>query len=222
MSGCGKHRFHIVLFLCCHGAYTLAAAALCAIFADRQALDITTVGQRIYTLFLFYQVLNVDFIGHILNLGKTLVAVFIAYCYQLVLQNALDFFFISQQLVVVFNLCAKLFFLIFQLFAIKTLQCYKTHVTYGLSLNVTEIESLHQSCLGIVIAGADYADNFINIILSNKQTLQQMLPLHCLLEVELGTADDQFFLELEIFIKNAAQREYLRLALIVDKGQHID
>ena len=49
-----------------------------------------------------------------------------------------------------------------------------------------------------------------------------MLTLHSLLKVKLCTAYDKLFLELEIFIQNTAQREDLRLTLIIYKGQHVD
>ena len=49
-----------------------------------------------------------------------------------------------------------------------------------------------------------------------------MRPLLRLSEVELRPADDKLLLEGEVFIEYMAQREYLRLGLVIDEGEHID
>ena len=49
-----------------------------------------------------------------------------------------------------------------------------------------------------------------------------MSPLQSLVQVELGAADDNFFLEGQVLVNNVPQRQDLRLALVVNQGQHID
>ena len=49
-----------------------------------------------------------------------------------------------------------------------------------------------------------------------------MGPLQSLVQVELGAADDNFFLEGQVLVNNVPQGQDLRLALVVNQGQHID
>ena len=59
--------------------------------------------------------------------------------------------------------------LCFQFLSVKTLKSFKTHIEDSLSLYLIKTETLHQTLTSIVVAGADDADNFIDIILGDQQ-----------------------------------------------------
>ena len=75
---------------------------------------------------------------------------------------------------------------------------------------------------GVVVAGADDADDLVDIVLGDEQALQQVGALLCLAEVKLRAPDDDLFLERQILVQDMAKGEDLRLGLVVDQGQHVD
>ena len=222
MGGGGEHGLHIVLLLGGHGPDALAATALRAVLADGQALDVAAVGQGKDALLLLDEVFHVDLVGHVLDLGIALVAVFIPQGSQLVLQHAPDQCRVGQQALEVTDLFLQLLILLLQLFPVQALEGDQAHIADGLGLHLAEGEALHQVLLGIVIAGTDDMDNLVNIILGDQQALQQMGPLLRLAQVIAGAADDQVLLEAEVLVQNMPQGQDAGLGLVIHQGQHID
>ena len=222
MCGGGEDRLDVVLFLCRHGAHALAAAALGTVLADRQTLDIAAVGQGKDALFFFDQILNVDLIRDVLDLGLAFVAELVADGDELILQDALDLLGIGQQFLIIRDLLFQLPVFFFQLFPVESLQLNETHVADGLGLDVGEAEALHQVLLCVVVAGTNDADDLVDVVLCEQQALQQMCPLFRLFQIIAGSADDQVLLEGQIFVQNVPQRQNLRLGLVLDQGQHVD
>ena len=220
MCGGGEDRLDVVLFLCRHGAHALAAAALGTVLADRQTLDIAAVGQGKDALFFFDQILNVDLIRDVLDLGLSFVAELVADGDELILQDALDLLGIGQQFFIIRDLFFQLPVFFLQLFPVESLQLNETHVADGLGLDVGEAEPLHQVLLCVVVAGTNDADDFVDVVLCEQQALQQMCPLFRLFQIIAGSADDQVLLEGQIFVQNVPQCQNLRLGLVLDQGQH--
>ena len=221
MRGGGEHRVHKVLVLRRHRADAAAAAPLSAVLADGHALDIPAVGKGIDALLLFDEVFDVYLVRDVLYLGNSVVAVLVAQGDELVLEYSLYLLGVCQQILEVMYLVLKLLVLVFELLAVEPLERDKAHVAYGLSLNVAEIEALHKALLCVVIAGADNADDLVDIVLSYQQAFQQMRPLLGLAQVVPCAPDDYILLESEVLVKYMAQGEYLRLGLIVHQRQHI-
>ena len=61
-------------------------------------------------------------------------------------------------------------------------------------------------------------DDLVDVVLRDKQTLEQVGALLRLLEVVFRAPDDDLLLEGEVFVDDVAQGEDLRLALVLDKG----
>ena len=202
MRGGGKDRFHIVLLLGRHGTDSLAAAALSAILADGQALDIAAVRERKHALLLLDKVLNVYFVGDVLNLGHALVPELVAQGNKLVLQDALYLLGVCEQTLEVVYLLLKLLILKLKLLAVETLQRDKAHIAYRLCLHLAETEALHQVLLCVVVAGAYDVDDLVDIVLRDEQTLQQMRPLLRLAQVKARSSDDKLLLVCQVLVQN--------------------
>ena len=135
--------------------------------------------------------------------------------------NALDLFGICEQLAEVGDALLELVIFVLQLLALETLQGLEAHIEDGLRLHLGEAEALHEVFLGVVIALADDADDLVNVLLGDEQTLKQMRALERFLEVELRAPDDDLLLEGEILVEDVPQGQDLRLRLVVDQREHI-
>ena len=206
-----EHGVYIVLVFGRHCTDSLAAASLRPVLADRHTLYIAAVGQSIDALLLLDEVLYVYLVRDVLYLRDPVVSVPVAQLDKLVLQDSLDFLGIFKQLPEVFYFLLELPVLLFELLTVETLQGYQAHVADSLSLNVTETEALHKALLCIVVAGAYDMDDFVDIVLSDEQTFQQVCPLLRLAQIILCAADDYLLLERQILVEYMAQGEYFRL-----------
>ena len=218
----GKHSGDHVLVAGGHSLHALTAAALGRILAGRCALDITVSGHGVDALFLLDKIFNVDLILHFLDLGAALIAVLVADLQQFVLQHAAQQFLVAQQFQIVSDALFQLIILILQLLAVQTLQCLKTHIQNSLCLHIVQRKALHQCFLRIVVTGANDTDNFINIILCDQQTFQQMGALTRLTQIVLGAAGQHFHLECQILVDDLAQRQDFRLLLVIHQSQQND
>ena len=220
MCGGGEHTLYEVLLLRRHARDASAAALLAAVGRGGNAFAVARVGERKDALFFFDQVFNVDLVLDVLNFSQAIVAVFVADGSQFVLQNALEHFLVRQQLAVIFDALFKLFVFRFQLFAFQPLQALELHVQHDLRLNFGQIEPLHQALFRVVVAFADGLDDLVDVVLSDEQALQHVLPVERFFEVVLRPLCDDLLLEGEIFIEHMAQGQNLRLLLVVDQRKH--
>ena len=88
MRGGGKDALNEILLLRRHAGHAAAAALLAAIGRSRDALAVAGVGERKDALLLLDEILDVDLILDVLDLGQAVVAVLVADGDQLVLENA--------------------------------------------------------------------------------------------------------------------------------------
>ena len=174
------------------------------------------------TNLLLNQILNVNFILDFLDVGFPLVAEFIPNFNQLVPQNALHLYGVSQQLLIIGNLLLQFLVFGFQLFPVQTLQGNQTHIADGLRLHIVQAESLHEALLGIVVAGADDVNDFVDVVLGNQQTFQQVSTLLGLAQIVLGSAGQDVHLVCQVFVQNLPQGQNLGLLLVVHQCQHDD
>ena len=156
-----------------------------------------------------------------MNFGAAaLVAVLVANFDELVLEDALEHRLVRKKLDKVGDLLFQLVVLVLQLLALESLQAFELHVEHDLRLNFRQVELCHQALFRVVVALADGLDDLVNVLLSNEQTLKHVLALECLFEIVLRSARDDLFLEGEVLVQHVAQRENLRLRLVIDQRQH--
>ena len=217
----GEHGVHIVLVAQRRCAHTLAAALLRGVLVDGHTFDVAAVREREHALLFLDEVLDINVVLDVLDFRLALVAVLVADGDQLVAQHGLDLFGIGQQLAEVGDALFQLVILVLQLLALEPLQGLEAHIENGLRLHVGQAEALHEVFLRIVIALADDADDLVDVLLGDEQTLEQMRALERFLEVELRAAHDDLFLEGEVLVENVPQGQDLRLRLVIDQREHV-
>ena len=218
----GKHIHHRILFPGGDALFAHAALGLSGILADGGPLDVARLRQSKDALLLLNEVLNVDLVLHVLNLGLAVIAELFGNGGQFFLQDLTHQTFVGQHPVEVSDPLLQLLVLALQLLPVQALQRLQAHIQNGLCLNIVQTEALHELLLGIVISAADNLDDLIDVILRDQQTLQQMSPLLRLFQIVAGPADDDFLLERQIFVNDVPQGQDLGLVLVIHQSQHID
>ena len=213
---------HIVLFLQILGADATAAAALGPVGIHGHPLDIALLTQGKGAGLLFDQILNVDLVGNVLDLGLALVAELVPDLDDLLPEHGLELHGIGQQLLVISDLHLQLVELSLELFPVEALESLQTHIQDGLGLDIIQTETIHQALLGVVVGRADNADDFVDIILGDEQTFQQMGPLLGFTQVIPGPAGQNIHLVGQILVDDLPQGQNFRLLLVIHQRQHDD
>ena len=106
--------------------------------------------------------------------------------------------------------------------ALQTGQRTQTHIHNSLSLYIRQIKLFDQFCLGSlhICRASDNTNDFINMILGDEQAFQNMGPFLGFSQVIFCPANDQLFLEGQIFVQNMAQGENTRLRLVIHQREH--
>ena len=108
---------------------------------------------------------------------------------------------------------------VFNLLHFQPLQPAQAHIQYGLRLNLGELKSLHQPGLGVVIAGANDVNHFVNIFAGDFQALQNMSPFLGLAQLVAGAPLHHLILKANVFVQHFPKGQDFGLALVVDQGQ---
>ena len=161
-----------------------------AILCQRGTLDVAHVGDGNHLLVVGIEILGVELAGAHHNLGAALVAILLLDFHRLVLHNLELQSDIRKHIVEVLNLLEQLLQLSLELAALQTCQSPQTHIYHRLCLQLGEPEALHQVALGDVGVRCctDDADNLVDIVLSNQQTLHDVGPRLGSCQVVLGAA----------------------------------
>ena len=123
VGGGGEHGLHHVLLFQGLGGDALTAPALGPVGGGGQPLDVARGGEGKDALLLLDEVLDVDLVLHVLDLGDALVAVLVPDGGQLVLEDLADHGLGAQQLLIVGDALLQLLVLVFQLLPVQTLEC---------------------------------------------------------------------------------------------------
>ena len=222
MGRSGKHIHHRILFPGGDALLAHAALGLGGILADGGALDVARLRQSKDALLLLNEVLNVDLVLHVLNLGLAVIAELLGNGGEFFLQDLTHQTFVGQHPVEVSDPLLQLLVLALQLLPVQALQRLQAHIQNGLCLNIVQTEALHELLLGIIISAADNLDDLIDVVLCDQQTLQQMRPLLRLFQIVAGPADDDFLLKRQVFVNDVPQGQDLGLVLVIHQSQHID
>ena len=222
VAGGGEEGVDIVLLPQALGGNALAAPLLGAVGRDGHALDVPGGSEGKDAGLLLDEVLDVDLVRHVLDLGQAVVAVLIPNFQQFFFHLAQQQLPVGEQLLEPGDLFLQLVVLVLQLFPVQTLEGDEPHIADGLGLDLVQVEAVHQVFSGVVIAGPDDPDHFVDVVLGDEQTLQQMGPFLGLALVEQGPAGDDLLLEGQILVQNVPQGQDSRLPLVVHQGQHVD
>ena len=218
----GKHIHHRILFPGGDALLAHAALGLSGILADGSPLDVARLRQSKDALLLLNEVLNVDLVLHVLNLGLAVIAELLGNGGEFFLQDLTHQTFVGQYPVEVSDPLFQLLVLALQLLPVQALQRLQAHIQNGLCLNIVQTEAFHQLLFGVIIGTADDLDDLIDVVLGDQQTLQQMRPLLSLFQIVAGPADDDFLLERQVFVNDVPQGQDLGLVLVIHQSQHID
>ena len=200
MGGGGEHLRHGVLLPGGDALLAHASLGLGRVLTDRRPLDVARLGQGEDALLLLDQVLDIDLVLHVLDLGDPVVSELVGDGLQLLLQDLADQRIVGEDLVVVGDLLLQLLVLLLQLLPVQTLEGDEPHIADGLGLDVVQSEAGHQVLLGVVIAAADDLDDLVDVVLGHQQALQQVGPLLGLPQVIPRPPDDDLLLEAEVLV----------------------
>ena len=134
----GEHVDHRVLLAGGDALLAHAALTLGGILARGGALDVAVGRERKDALLLLDQILDVDLILDVLNLGAALVAELVGDGGQLLLEDLAHERVVGEHLEEVGDLLLELLVLVLQLLAVEPLQALELHVEDGLRLHVVE------------------------------------------------------------------------------------
>ncbi len=220
VGGGNDHGLDKVLLLEVLGVDASAAPALGAVGVHGHPLDVALAGQGEGAGLLLNEILNVQLVLDLLDLGFALVTELVPDGNQLLPEQGSHLGRIRQKLLVVPDPLHKLIILILEFLPIQALQRLQTHIQNGLCLNIIQTEALHQLLLGIIIGRADDMDDLVNVVLGDEQTLQQVRPLLCLAQVVLRPPGQNFLLVGQILVNDLPQGQDPGLLLIVHQCQH--
>ena len=109
-------------------------------------------------------------------------------------------FLITEDLIIVLDLCTKIFDLGDNLVGLEVGQLAEFHFHDSICLLFGERETLTQSvfCLGDVLCPLDDRDNLVDVLDRNEQSAEYLLSLLCRIEIIAGATLDQGALIVEI------------------------
>ena len=171
MGGSGENGVHHILLPGLDADPAPAAPLLGGVGGRGHALDIAPAGEGEDVQLLGDEILEVDLVLHILDLGLAVVAELVGDGLQLLLEDAAHQGRVAQHLQVIGDLFLQLLVFVLQLFPVQTLQGLQPHIQDGLGLDVIQAEALAQPLLGVVVAGADDMDDLVNVVLGDEQAL---------------------------------------------------
>ena len=189
------HRRYIdmldeVLIARCATLHTDTATVLCAILGQRGTLDITHMRNGDNHIIISIEILGIELLSREDDLRTALVAILLLHLLQLVLDDLHLHTLVSQHCIVVVDTLLQLIALSSQLAVLQTGQSTQAHLHNCRSLQLRQTELLHQRLttrLGILRC-ADRVDHFVDIVLSDQQTLHNVQTLRRLLQIELSAA----------------------------------
>ena len=212
-----------VLVLLGHTLHAAPAAVLRLIGVQRRALDVALVGQRKDAGFLGDEVLDVHLAGNGFDGGAALIAVLVGKGAQVGLDDLLDVAVVGEDVLVIGDGKAQITQLLLDFQDLETCQATQLQLDDGVRLHLVKAEVVHNGLARLgkaALAGADGGDDLIDDVHRLAQTLQNMLALLRLFQIEGGAAADDLHLELNIAFHHRFQAHNLGNAVV--QRQHND
>ena len=195
---------HEVFGLEVHAADALAAAMLLAVGTGRQSLNVARLRDGDDHVLLGDEVLDVDILGCIRDVGPPLVGVLRPDLCHFIFDDAQNQGDIGENLLVPRDLLTQLGELIHDFPALEAGEATQSHLEDGIALRVAQTETLGQTtlCLNIVGARSDDGDNLVNVVQRDDETLEDVGALASLAELVLGAPGDDLFLVLYVVVQH--------------------
>ena len=133
----GEHVHYGVLLTGCDALFTHTALALGSVLADRRALDVAVLRQGKDALLLLDEILDVQLVLHVLDLGLAVVAELVGNGGQFLLEDGLHQTLVAEDTQEVGDLLLQLLVLGLELLPVKTLQRLQAHIQNGLGLHLS-------------------------------------------------------------------------------------
>ena len=166
------------------------------------------------------KVLDVHFAADGLDGGAALVAELVAYFTKLGLYDIVHQVNIGENRLVLGDALENFGELVLDFLPVKAGETSETHRENGVRLDFRKTEALHKAgtVLVVVPSASDDADNFVDVVLGDFETFENVLTLLRLAKVEPCAAGDDFTLEVDVVLEHLFKGEYLRLT--VHEGEH--
>ena len=195
-----------------------AAAVLRAVLGQRRALDVSHVRHGDHHVLVGVEILGVELLRGVDDLGAALVAVLLLHLDQLLADDAHLLVAARQHLAEVGDALFELLALGVELAAFEAREGAQTHVDDGCRLEVAQTEALHHALLGRVgrLRRADDVHDLVDVVLGDQQTLHDVQALLGLAQVEARAAHHHVVAVLDEVADQLAQVEQHRTSL--DQG----
>ena len=216
------HVFDEVLFLRSGADDSLASAALRGISRCGLALDVSGVADRDNAVVALDKILIQYLVLRIHKLRASLVAELSLDLEKLFADYSLDPVFVREDRAVLLDLLFQIGKACFDLVAFHSGKPSERHGDDRLRLLVGESEAILQVLPRFRnVGGRAYdLDHLFDIVDCDLVSLEDVLFVERLCEIEFHAAGDDLFLELDVFRKDGFERQHLRLA--VHEREHID
>ena len=209
VRGRDEHLVDNVVLFEVDARYALAAALLGAVGSHRDTLNVAGVGDGHDHILVGNEVLDIQVLLNLADLGAALVAELLGDLAHLFLDDAQDLLLMRQQVLVVGDGAAQAVQLFLNLVALQAGQAAQLHLEDGRGLLGRKAKALDQAAagLGVGLRGADDANDLVDMVESHKITLEDMRAGLGLLKVEAGAASDDVDLVVDVVLQHLAQAQ---------------
>ncbi len=211
-----------VIVLSRHSYDALSAAALGGVCVGGKSLDISGVRHRDGAVVLLDEILDLDVVLGLDDLGAAGIGVFSLDLGELFLYDLLHPADIGEDRAELFDPGVEGVHLLQDLVALEAGQPAERHIDDRLRLNVGKRVSLAEGGLRFGYRGRflHKIDDIVDVVGRDLVALEDVDPREGLLKLELGPAGDDRLLMGDVFVEYTGQREDLRLAS--DEREHVD
>ena len=174
--------------------YADPAPVLCTVFSKRGTLDVSEMGNGDDHIIVRIEVLRIEFLGRESYFGSPCVPELGLHLHRLLLDYLHLLVVASENLFAVGNEFHELVELILEFLPFKSGELAEPHFHDGRSLDLREVKSGHEfsPCIVDALRSPYDSDYLVDYIKGFQKTFQDMCPLPCLLQIELGPADYDF------------------------------
>ena len=219
MGAGDEHLVDDVVFLEAHAGDALAAALLGAVGGHRDTLHVAGVSDGHNHVLIGDEVLDVEVLLGVGDLGAALVAKLAGDLAHLLLDHAEDLLLVRKQILVVGDGAAQAVELLLDLVALQAGEAAELHLKDGRGLLGRKPKALDEArgSLGIRLRRADDGNDLVDVVEGDEVTLEDVRAGLGLLEVEAGAAGHDVDLVIDVVLQHLAQGQALGDA--VDQGE---
>ena len=209
VRGGNKHLVDNVVLFEVDARHALATALLGTVGSHRDTLHIAGVGDGHDHVLVGDEVLDIQVLLNLADLGAALVAELLGNLAHLLLDDAQDLLLMRQQVLIVGDGATQAVQLFLDLVALQAGQAAQLHLEDGRGLLGRKAKTLDQAAagLGVGLRGTDNADNLVDMVEGHQVALEDMRTRLGLLEVKTSAAGDDVDLVVDIVLQHLAQAQ---------------